>query len=300
VAVYDVIIVGAGPAGLSAALILGRCRRRVLVCDAGRPRNASSRELHGFLTRDRTPPAELLAIAREQLKAYPGVELRRGEVVDAGREGSAFEVVLADGTRLAARKLVLATGVVDELPPIPGAEALYGRGVFHCPYCDGWEVRDLPLAAYGKGDSALPLTRTLLGFSRDLVLCTDGPAGLSAEERAFLARHHVGLREERVVRLEGDGDSLRRIVFERGDPLPRRALFFHTGQYQRSALASKLGCEFNRRGSVETNPLQMTCVGGVYAAGDSARDVQLAIVAAAEGAKAAFAIHQALQEEDFA
>jgi thioredoxin reductase len=297
--VYDVIIVGAGPAGLSAALVLGRCRRRTLVCDAGRPRNAAARELHGFLTRDRTPPAELLRAGREQLRPYPSVELRHGEVVEARRQGPTFEVALADGARLAARKLLLATGVVDELPPLPGIEGLYGRSVFHCPYCDGWEVRDLPLAAYGRGNSALPLTRTLLGFTRDLVLCTDGPANLSAGERAFLERHRVGLREEQVARLEGDGGALQRVVFEGGEPLPRRALFFHTGQYQRSALASRLGCEFTQRGSVQTNRLQMTCVGGVYAAGDASYDVQLAVVAAAEGAKAAFAIHQALQEEDF-
>src|SRR6266498_1985967 len=134
---FDVIIVGAGPAGLSAALILGRCRRRVLVCDIGHPRNAASHALHGFLTRDGIEPAELLRIAREQLHPYDSVELRAVEVTDATRVEHRFEVSLNDGGHLSCRKLLLATGVVDQVPAIAGIEMLYGRSVFHCPYCDG-------------------------------------------------------------------------------------------------------------------------------------------------------------------
>src|SRR5689334_22114413 len=136
---YDVIIVGAGPAGLSAALMLGRSRRRVLVCDTGRPRNAASRAMHGFLTRDGMPPLEFLAVAREQLRQYDTVETRDVEVVAASyRSDACFHVALADGSHHASRKLLIATGVVDNVPEIPGFRELYGRCVFHCPYCDGW------------------------------------------------------------------------------------------------------------------------------------------------------------------
>src|SRR5512145_1338248 len=141
---WDAIVVGAGPAGLSAALILGRCRRRVLVFDMGRPRNARARELHGFLSRDGTPPLQLLRVAREQLRKYRTVALRRGEVTDVRARKEGYTIVVK-GRRLRARFVLLATGVVDHLPDVPDLRRYYGRGVYHCPYCDGWENRDLPL-----------------------------------------------------------------------------------------------------------------------------------------------------------
>ncbi len=139
---YDAIVVGGGPAGLSAALLLGRSRRSVLVCDGGEARNAASHASHSFLTRDGTPPLELRRIGREQLSTYPAVQLTTAVVVDARAEDGHFVAVLDDGQRVETRTLVLATGVRDELPAIDGLAALWGRGVFHCPYCDGWEVRD--------------------------------------------------------------------------------------------------------------------------------------------------------------
>lgn len=299
-AAYDAIIIGAGPAGLSAALVLGRCRRRVLVCDQGRQRNASSDELHGFLTRDCTPPRELLAISRDQLKRYDTVELRHAEVVDARRRTRGAEVVLADGTRLIARKLLLATGVVDELPAVEGVEAFYGRSVHHCPYCDGWEHRDEPVAVYGQDQRGLGMTKTLLCWTKDLVLCTDGTDTLTDEDRAFLARHRVELRTERLVRLEGRDGRLTHLVFAGGGRLPRRALFFNTHQRQHAPnLAERLGCEITDKGSIGKHGLEETCVDDVYVAGDASKDVQLAIVAAAEGATAAFAINVALLQDDF-
>src|SRR5215471_3565198 len=161
---YDVIIVGAGPAGLSAALMLGRSRRRVLVCDTGRPRNAASHAMHGYLTRDGIPPLEFLAIGRAQLRQYDTVEIRDVEVVAAEcRPDGRFHVTIADELMLESRKLLIATGVVDNLPAIPGFRELYGRGVFHCPYCDGWEVRDEPLAIHGRGARGLGLSLELTG-----------------------------------------------------------------------------------------------------------------------------------------
>lgn len=295
---YDVIIVGAGPAGLSAALMLGRSRRRVLVCDTGRPRNARSRAMHGFLTRDGMSPREFLAIARQQLQRYDSVELRDVEVADAVcRSDSRFHVGLADGSSFISRKLLIATGVLDNLPDLPGFHDLYGISVFHCPYCDGWEVRDQPLAVYGRGARGLGLALEMTGWSRDLVLCTDGPGGIDADGLARLTRAKIAVREERVVGLEGR-ERLERIVFASGDPLPRHALFFTTGQTQQSHLATALGCEFNDKGTVRTGKYESTHLPGLYVAGDASRAVQWVIVAAAEGAEAAFAINQDLLEED--
>jgi thioredoxin reductase len=299
-AMLDVVIVGAGPAGSNAALLLGRCRRKVVVVDSGRLRNASARHMHGFLTRDGIAPAEFLRIAHAQLRPYENVELRPGTASTARRDGDHFAVVLKDGTRLRSRKLLLATGVVDHLPPIEGVEAFYGSSVFHCPYCDGWEVRDQRLAVYGRGDKGVGLARTLIGWSRKLVVCTDGPARLRDEDRAWLARNRLAVRQERVAGLEGADGRLERVVFAHGDPLPCRALFFNTAQAQRSTLPAQLGCQMTPKGAVEKRGRCKTSVPGLYVAGDASKDVQMVISAAAEGAVAAFAINKELLREDFA
>jgi thioredoxin reductase len=281
---YDVIIVGAGPAGLSAALMLGRCRRRVLVCDNGRPRNAASHAMHGYLTRDGIPPRDFLSLGRTQLQQYETVQLIDVEVVAAACDPrNCFGVTLATGQRHVARKLLLATGVIDHVPRIPGFAELYGRSVFHCPYCDGWEIRDAPWAVYGKGERAYGLALELTTWTRDIVVCTDGPSELDDRQRS---------------RLERVGSVLARVVFESGDPLPRRALFFTTGQEQRSELAFAFGCEFNDKGTVRTGKYEATQVPGLYVAGDASRAVQWVVVAAAEGAEAAFAINTDLLRED--
>jgi len=233
----DVIIVGGGPAGLNAALVLGRCRRKVRLFDDGKPRNAASHALHGFLSRDGTAPDELRAIARDQLAAYPSVRIEDHRVVDAARTPTGFSVTAQDGRMFTARKLLLAGGVVDELPEQPGFRDLYGAGDFHCPYCDGWEMRDQPLAVYGRGDQkggglALEMTH----WSRDTVLCTDGPSELTVDFRDRLTKRGVALREERIVRLEilssVPYQASFDIVFETGPRLRRAAIFFNTGRRQ--------------------------------------------------------------------
>jgi thioredoxin reductase len=290
---YDVVIVGAGPAGLSAALILGRCRRRVLICDDGAPRNSASHGLHGFLTRDGIEPAEFLRIGREQLKPYKSVDLIQVEVVDAKRNRSGFTLTLADHTTITCNKLLLATGVKDKLPEIEGLLPLYGQSVFHCPYCDGWEIREQKIAVYGAGESGTGLSLELTLWTSDLVLCTDG-LEISTKDRRRLKTNGIRLREERITRLTGSNGMLREIEFAGGGPLQRDGLFFSTGQHQGSELARKLGCEINGDGSVRTGHYETTKIPGLYVAGDASRLVQLAIVAAAEGAQAAFAINQEL------
>jgi thioredoxin reductase len=296
--VFEVVIVGAGPAGLSAALILGRCRRRVLLFDNGRPRNGASQAMHGYLTRDGIAPSDFLARARDELAPYDTVRIVHAEVTDAVCQEGRFAVTLSGGERYYARKLLLATGVVDRVPDIPGFADLYGRSVFHCPYCDGWEIRDQPWAVYGKGDRAYGLALELTTWTGDIAICSDGPSEIDTRHRDRLAALGIAVREDRVVRLEGRDGVLTRVVFDRGDALPRRALFFTTGQEQRSSLASSLGCEFNDKGTVRTGKYEATHLHGLYVAGDASRAVQWVIVAAAEGAEAAFAINTDLVRED--
>ena len=306
---YDVVVVGGGSAGLSAALVLGRSRRRTLVLDSGEPRNAPSSGVHGFLSRDRIPPEELLEIGREQLEMYPSVEVRPARVTGASGENGDFEVVIEDGTLVRARKLVLATGVVDELPEEPGFEELWGRGVYHCPYCHGWEVRDRPLAVLNPGEGAAERAAFIRNWSRDLVLLTDGPANLGEEGRRALRALDISLREERISHLEGDpvgaAGGLRRIHFEDGSSLEREGLFYVPPQHQGSELAQMLGCEIGPMGQapsgVKSDPTtRETSVAGVYVAGDAGNAVQSALLAAASGANAAFFVNHALVAEEVA
>ena len=293
----DALIVGGGPAGLSAALVLGRCRRSVVVVDAGAPRNATAGALHGYLTRDGVAPGELLSLGRDELRRYSSVSHVSGTVVDADRTAEGFTVRCADGATTSCRALLLATGVVDALPAIPGAAALYGRSLFHCPLCDGWEVRDRPLAVYGHSDDALALAIGLSTWSMDVVWCTGGsPAGEEQRRRSSLGG--VGLREEPIVGFEPGPDDSMRIAFAAGEPLDRRALFFKTGQRERSPLAARLGCRFTAAGTVRTDEHEATGIPGLYVAGDASHGDQFAIVAAAEGAVAAAAIHDWLGQLD--
>lgn len=288
---FDVIIVGAGPAGLSAALCLGRCRRHVLICDSGRPRNARSHGIHGFLTCEGIEPAEFLRLGREQLRAYPTIEYRSIAIMDATCETSSFTVTLADHRREMSRTLLLATGVIDEVPPIAGIEQFYGTSVFHCPFCDGWEVRDQPLAVYGSGKQGWELALQLLPWSRDLVLCTDGPSGLDARERGILISRNIALREERLAGLEGADGQLEQILFATGEVLARRALFFRAKTRQQTDLAAKLGYD----PSSEEDPQTMTP--GLYLAGDAFGSHWVA-GAVADGAQVAITIHADLFREE--
>jgi thioredoxin reductase len=182
--------------------------------------------------------------------------------------------------------------VVDRLPDVPGLDELYGTSVFHCPYCDGWELRGQPLAVYGCNKRGFGLALELTGWTDDVVLCSDGACELDAGELARLARNRIGVREERIARLEGRNGRLEHVVFTTGERLERRALFFTTGQTQSADLARSLGCEFNEKGTVRTGRYESTSVQGLYVAGDASRAVQWVVVAAAEGAEAAYAINQ--------
>jgi thioredoxin reductase len=296
---WDAIIVGGGPAGLSAALVLGRCRRRVLVCDAGRPRNGRSRAMHAYLTRDGVPPAEFLDMARTSLAEYPSVEFRSCTVETVDAIGPPFVLGLDDGTRPSARKLLLATGVRDEVPRVDGIDEFYGITVHHCPYCDGWESRDEPIAVYGRRNRGFEMARAMTAWSEDVVLCSDGASGLRAEQKAQLARNRVRVVEDRIERVTGRDGQLEAIVFKGGRHLARRRLFFDLPSHAQSDLPRQLGCRIRRDGSVHCSGYEATDVPGVFIAGNIAGDVQLVIFAAAEGAKAAFGINRSLTREDF-
>jgi thioredoxin reductase len=292
--VFDVIIIGGGPAGLSAALVLARCRRRVLLCDAGQPRNARASALHGFLSRDCIPPLELLRLGREELRPY-GVEPRNATVTNLAHSGDFFDATLDDHQTVRARMALIATGVRDHVPEIPGLQECYGVTVHHCPYCDGWEHREQVVAVIGRGTSGAGLALSLKTWTSRVVLCTNGTRAIRPHDWQQL--HHEGIEvyTSRILRVEHDGPLVRAVAFADGSSKPCAAIFFSGRQSQQCDLAARLGCAMNRGGVVKTGTLGQTHLPGLYVVGDASRDVQFAIVAAAEGAKAAVSINKALQ-----
>jgi thioredoxin reductase len=296
---WDVVIAGAGPAGCSAALVLGRARRNVLLCDTGTPRSWAAREMHAYLSRDGLSPQRFRELAREEALRYPGVSFRPGEVKTARRTATGFAVIFSSGREVRTRKLLIATGLFDIVPRIPGIGELFGRSVFQCPYCDGWEMRDRAVAVYGRGQRGFQMARAMTAWTRDIVLLTDGRTTLHAEQRRQLDRNGIRIVQKKVVRLIGTRGKLRSIQFADETSLEREAMFFDTPSTAQSDLARSVGCRFGKHGGVLCGAYEATSVPGVFVAGNITGDVQLSIVAAADGARAAFGINRALTREDF-
>lgn len=293
----DVIIVGGGPAGLSAAVVLGRCRRSVLLIDSGQQRNHASKAMHNFLTRDGVSPAKFRQKATAEAVSY-GVAMASGQVASAKALNPGFEIQLKGGRRYRSRKLLLATGVVDRLPSIPGFASFYGASIHHCPFCDAYEWRGRRLAAYGDGTHGAGLALSLRTWSKDVVVLSDGPSGLDSAARHKLAEYGIEVFEERLSGLKGSNGRLQRILFAGGRSIERDALFFNTGQALRSHLPRMLGCEIRKDGGIKVDRRDRTCVPGLFVAGDALRDIQFVVNAAAQGAVAAVTIHAELREEE--
>jgi thioredoxin reductase len=254
--------------------------------------------MHGFLTRDGTPPLDFLRMGREELKKYETVEWRECEVVSAERGDCQFTAHIRGGDVLEARILLLATGMVDELPDIPGLDQFWGTSIHVCPYCDGWERKDQALAVYGQGKEGFELAVQMRHWTGDVTLCTNGRAGFSREELDRLAELNIRAREEPIACFEGQGEEVRQVVFEHGPPLPCAAVFVSVNQRQRSELADALGCRRTETGQLECSTCQATSVPGVFAVGNAAHGLQLVIMAVADGTQAAFSINEALIDAD--
>ncbi len=287
---FDIIIIGGGPSGLSAALALGRARKRVLLCDAGPRRNAAAIHVHNFVTRDGTPPQEFRRIAREQLAAYGNVEIRDTGVTAIEGERNAFAVRLSSGEDVRARRILLATGMVDEMLPIEGFRELWGHSIFQCPYCHGWEIQDqrwgflvLPQHAAHAAQFALMArgftTRGLTVFGT-----------LPDDVRALLRRANIDLAETPVRRLVARDGQLTAVELEDGTAIACEALFVHPAQHQ-VAVVSALGLA-TEDGYLKVDPMtRETSRPGIYASGDLTTRMQSAIIAAASGMQAAAMIN---------
>lgn len=284
---YDAVVIGGGPAGLQAALMLGRACRKVLVCDVGDPRNAPARHTHGFLTRDGTAPLELLRLARADVAAYPTVSVEHVEVVGASAIAEGFALTLQDGRIVTARGVILAAGVRDVLPSTPGFRELWGTGVFSCPYCHGYELRGQPLAVYGQDMYATHMVYVIKAWTSDVVLVTDGPCTLDDEALSKLYRNGIAVHALPIKALEGDGDGLRHIIFADGTRIARRGLLFKAPTEPRSNIGTLLGASFTPEGlPVYVDPANQTTVPRLYIVGDMGTAMPLLLGAATSGAMA--------------
>ena len=300
---WDCIVVGGGAAGLSAALVLGRARRRTLVLDAGGQSNLAASGIGGLLGHDHRPPAELYAAAHAELAGYPTVELRRGEVVGAAREDGRFAVDLADGARETARRVLLATGMEYRPPSLPGIAQRFGRSVVHCPFCHGWELRERPLCVLDRGATGVERALLLRAWSDGVTLLTDGASDLDTDQTARLHAAGVTIDERPVAGLSGPGDTLEAVVFADGAERACRGLLVPVTLHQRSPLAAQLGADAAPAGPVAADALAVdamfaTTAEGVYAAGDTSAQMQSVALAIAAGATAAAGVVRDLMSEN--
>ena len=296
---FDVVIVGGGPAGLAAALTLGRARKRVLLCDSGPRRNAGAIHVQNFVTRDGTPPQEFRDIGRRQLTAYPSVEVRDVRVASIEGTRGAFQLALENG-RVEARRVLLCTGMIDELLPIEGFRELWSHAIFQCPYCHGWEIRDQRWAYLGRAAEAghlLPFTLMLRGWTNDVVAFTGGEFEVPADARATLAAAGIRLETAPLARLVARGHQLDAVELTDGTRIGCDALFTHPPQ-RHVDLIRQLDLALDEHGFVKIDPMRReTSAPGIYAAGDLTTRMQAAIHAAAAGTHAASMINVELSAE---
>ncbi len=299
---YDVVVVGGGAAGLGGALMLGRSRRSVLVVDAGEPRNAPASAVHGFLTRDGTDPAALLEAGRTEVRGY-GARVLDGRVASAEVVDGGFAVTLEDGRRVGARRLLITTGLVDELPDVPGVRERWGRDVLHCPYCHGWEVRDQAVGVLASGLMAVHQALLFRQLTADLTLFVHTAPELTDEEAEQLAARGITVVEGEVASLEVHEDRLTGVWLRSGEVVPRSAVVVGPRFAARAGMLAGLGLETTAHPSgmgehVESDPTGLTAVPGVWAAGNVADPIAQVMGSASAGAMAGAAINADLMAED--
>ncbi|PWA11232.1 NAD(P)/FAD-dependent oxidoreductase [Pueribacillus theae] len=297
----DVVIIGGGPGGLSAALVLGRSRRNVTVIDADHPRNAVVNETHGFLSRDGINPKELKNRSMLDLEKYDNTTMIKDEVVGLKKQNNTFIVTTKTGAVFYSKKVVVATGVVDDLPDIQGLREVYGTSVFHCPYCDGWERKDEPLAVFGSGEKLEDFTKLIYNISKEMIVFTNGAEENNNELKQALKRRSIPIVETPIKQLQSRDGQLEAIVTIDGRTFHRTGGFLaETGEKQAFCIPENLGVTLNKWGGYETGDHGLTNVEGLYVIGDAKNMFTGLIGSAAEGYEVGVAINHELAMEDWA
>jgi thioredoxin reductase len=304
---FDCAIIGGGPAGLNAALILGRSRRNVILLDNNNPRNAVTQESHGFITQDGIKPKEFREIAHKELERYPSVRYEKREVTSVIKNNKndkpSFELLTSENDeRYQSKTIIIATGLKDVLPNIENISDYYGKSLFHCPYCDGYELRDKPLVVIiGEQVQGFHFIQTIYNWSKDLVVCTNnGEAFQNSEQKTLLENKGIKIIESNIKNFEGKNGQIEKIVFENGESVLRKGGFVMPQLIQASDFGKQLGCQYNPLGGIVVDSFGRTNIQGVYAAGDASviAPAQL-IIAAAEGVRAAAGVNNDLTQKEF-
>lgn len=292
---FDAVVVGGGPAGLSAGLWLGRYRRKTLIVDAGRQRNLTSHALHGYATRDGVRPEDFLEALRAEVRRYPTVEVVRDLVLEVARQSDSFGISM-QGDSVTSSRLVLTTGVQDTPPDIPGFDLHYGRAIFHCSCCDGYESRDQDVLAIGWGEHVAGFALDLLDWGARVILVTNGETFEGDEDhRSTLAEHGIEIIEEKVEEILSEGETMRGVRLASGTVLPAARAFFSIAHRPRASLGRALGCSIDELGYLSVDEHGLTSIQDVYAAGDVTPGEQLVQTAASSGAVAGIACAMSLR-----
>jgi thioredoxin reductase len=296
---YDCAIIGGGPAGLNAALVLGRARKNVVVIDEGRARNRVTRETHGFLTRDSISPSEFRRIAKEQISAYPSVTFAEDTAISITGSDGDFQITTAQGQIYQSKKLLFAIGMKDLPLDIKGLSDVYGKSAFICPYCDGWELREQPLVLIVKGADALHMAKVISGWTNNITICTNGPDDLTDAQREELQQHNIPVYDSPIQSIESDNGMVQEVDLKDGTNIVCTGIFFRPKLMTGSDLPQAIGCEITEAGTVIVDNLGKTNVPGVFSAGDAATHLHQAIIAASMGSLAGVGINNELNEEEW-
>uniref|UniRef100_UPI00403F1A7E NAD(P)/FAD-dependent oxidoreductase n=1 Tax=Paenibacillus sp. FSL R7-0313 TaxID=2954532 RepID=UPI00403F1A7E len=293
----DVLIIGGGPAGLNAALVLGRARKNVVVIDDETPRNWVTRETHGFVTRDGASPREFRKAAKEQIEAYPSVQFASDTATAVTGSDGDFEVKTTHGARYRTKKILFAVGKKDLPLDINGLTEVYGKSAFVCPYCDGWELRDQSLVIIVSGDKALHMAKVISGWTERYTICTNGSDSLTDEQREELKRHNVTVFNAPIQSIDSEEGMVKQVILNDGTAIACTGVFFQPKLFTGSELPRAIGCEITESGTVIVDASGKTSVSGVYSAGDAASEMYQAITAASLGALSAVSINNELNFE---
>ncbi|MCU0386204.1 MAG: NAD(P)/FAD-dependent oxidoreductase [Flavihumibacter sp.] len=296
---FDVIIIGGSYSGLSAAVALGRALRKILVIDSGNPCNKQTPHSHNFLTNDGKTPKEITNLAKQQVQQYPTVRLLDGFATRGIKTANGFTIQTEAGALFSSRKLIVATGIKDTMPPIPGFAESWGISVLHCPYCHGYEVRNQPTGILADGDTGVELSSLISNWTKDLTLYTNGPSSLTDEQKAKLEKNQIGIVETEINRLDHTHGFINNIVFNDGSKAPIKAIYARLPFVQHSSIPEELGAELTQDGYIKIDTAHRTSVQGLYACGDNTTKMRTVANAVSMGTTTAFMVNKELIEEDF-
>lgn len=296
---FDVIIVGGSYAGLAAAMALGRALKKVLIIDSGKPCNKQTPHSHNFITQDGKTPAEISAIAKEQVLKYKTVQFHNGLAITASKTDKGFEITTQSDENFTSKKLLFATGIKDIMPNIDGFSECWGISIIHCPYCHGYEVRNEKTAILGNGDYGYEFSKLIHNWTKELTLYTNGKSTLTEEQTQKLIKYHIQIIETEIEKFKHHNGQIENIVFKNGTKIAIKAIYARPPFEQHCTIPTELGCEINEQGYIQVDAFQKTSIHGVYASGDNTTPMRSLANAVATGTLSGVMINREIMDEEF-